>query len=268
MDAWRIVIIVFFWNQSLFGCTERQVVALNLNHLSTSASIASLITNAIKNACPLLKDKSYGTATKLFWYSWWIARKGEAIANGNKSQNIPPTFGIGNVVSKLIPHINTCCNKGEEFTAQDIPKFCDLALDPQMSDPNIFLAALIQAMVVNGFILIGVCNQDPLEHQIFAKKMAALGHPPHGLFHAIIGVKAESGEQLENPYPNALINFKTSPDHYPSEAFLKTIQKIAHEKAGRAPIMLIDTEQPAGIEKYGIKFKPLEEFLASGLPNS
>lgn len=257
MDAYRIAILVFFWNQLLSGCAERRVLVWNLNHLSANAENKTLIPKAIKNCCPLLKGKSCWTTGSLLLYAWWIANKGEEIEKGDKSKNIPPTFGIGNIVTKLIPHINSCCAKGDSFSSKDIVTLCNLAIEPQMQAPHIFLSELIQGLTIKGFISIAICNQDPLEHQIYAKKMAELGHPLYGLFHAIIGVKSESCDQVENSCPE---NFVPSPDHYPSESFLKTIQKIAHEKAGHAPIMLIDTKQPDGIEKYGITFKSLQDF--------
>lgn len=267
MDARRIIVIIFFSNQLLFGC-ERTVFVWNLAHISEKPEVfKTLLPKALKSCGPLLEGKSWKTAAWLALYAAWIAKKGQEIEKGDKSKKIPPTFGIGNIVSKLIPHINACCANGEKFTSEDIVSLCKLAIDPQMTSQNIFLAELIQGLIIKGYFSMGICNYDPLEQQITALKLAQLTHPLCGLCHAIIGVLSESHDPIENPFPEALNNFVPSPEHYPSEAFLKTIKDLAAKRFPDSPIVLIDTEQPDGLEKYGIQFKSLKEFLASGLPN-
>ncbi len=271
MDAYHIVIIVFFWNQLIVGC-EQKVLVWNLKQLSANASTTSLVATALMAPCALLQDRSFWAKARLtaalMPYAFAIANHGAEIENGNPEKNMQPTYGKGNVINKLLAHMTTYC-PSEPFTGKDTFNFVNFAVEPQMYEENIRLAALIRTLAKSRIVSIGISNQDPLEYQIYAKKMAALDCPPHELFRAIIGVSLESANELENPLPKALKKFVIAPDHYPSKAFLKTIQETAAKTAPSARIILIDTEQPVGIENYGIEYTPLEKFLSElRLPNS
>lgn len=210
--------------------SQKDIIALHLNLLSHNATTEHIVYSALQNATSLRRTIGFKNGAYLAIKAWTLATWGEKIAE--------TTSGLGNITTKVVERIKNemKINLPDEVLRQLV----ELATDPE---PNKGALELIQKLKKQ-YLLVGISEQDPLEHEIYVKKMKEKNKiDVTSLFDqfVIISANNDNDDRRENG-----LQWYSAPEPYPSEPFKKAIsaaaQSTKHMRTG-GTIKVIDTSE-------------------------
>ncbi|TET05838.1 hypothetical protein E3J79_04150 [Candidatus Dependentiae bacterium] len=215
--------------------SQKDIIALHLKLLSHNATTQHIVSSAVQNALSLSRTIGIINGAYLATKAWTLAAWGEEIAQ--------ETSGLGNITTKLVEKIK---NKMKiNLSAEALRQLVDLATDPE---PNKDALELIKT-IKKRYLLVGISDQDPLEHEIYVEKMKKKNNIDVTLLFdqfVIISANNDNDDQRESG-----LQWHSAPEPYPSEPFKKAIiaaaQSTNHMRIGGGTIAVIDT--PEGLAK-------------------
>jgi len=151
----KMITIYSLFSMVIYCQEEPLIVPLALAGKNPSTS--TIVRSVLANANGLRRTIGWVNAAYLARHAWTLADWGEEIA-----QN---TYGIGNVVDKLIKRIESDLDL--PLPQETLREMVNVAVIPE---PNNNVVQKLLALKENR-TLYAVSNQDELEHQIFSKKM-------------------------------------------------------------------------------------------------